>query len=285
MELLSYNLPLDWNLFLFGDDHEGAALRHDDGWKQLVDMMHSEYGGLPASRNYGVDHGDVIEAIQTDDYRYDHHETKEALTLDQIYQAIKNRDPIKKKILCVIDGNHPAKLHRFGKITAHICKELRVPFGTWSAKLTYNDNKGKLQFKHYATHGFGSITSTADDPQRQRTNMKLALKRKLKKKFGDTLLNTMGHTHKLLVCSPSEELFIVDKENELRQYYTGAPVRKHGFIPYDYRWYCNTGSFLKLYGESISGYAERAGYDPIELGFLVAKIRGGTITEIVKEIV
>lgn len=280
MELLSYKLPLDWNLFLFGDDHEGAALRHDDGWNHMVDMMHSKYDGLPASRNYGVDHGDIIEAIQTDDFRYEHHETKEALTLDQIYNAVKHRHPIRKKLLCVIDGNHPFKLHRFGKITAHVCKELNVPFGTWSCKLTYNDLKGKIQFKHFATHGYGSISSVADDPERRRVNMRLSLKRKLKHKFGDVLLASMGHTHKLLRAKPSEDLFITDNGEELEQHYTGAPLRTEGFIHPDFRWYVNTGSFLKLFGDGFAGYAERAGYDPIELGLSVVKIRRGTITDI-----
>ena len=288
MELLSFNLPKDWNLFLFGDDHEGAALRYDDGWNQLVDMMHSEYDGLPASRNYGVHHGDVIEAIQTDDRRYESHETREALTLAQIYEAIRNLDPIKKKLLCVLDGNHPQKLHRFGKITSHICKELGVPFGTWAAKITYNDHRDNVQFKHFCTHGSGSINSVADDPERQKTNMRLSLKRKLKKKFGDVLLGSMGHTHKILICKPTEDLFIADEDGELRQFYTGAPIKydpHKGFIHPDFRWAVNTGSFLKLYGESFSGYGERAGYDPIELGFCIAKIRNSTISDIVKVIV
>ena len=141
-------------------------------------MMHSEYDGLPAGRNYGVHHGDVVEAIMTDDPRYSEFETKEQNTMSQIYASIKALHPIRKKTLCILDGNHPAKLHRFGKITSHICKEINVKFGTWACKLIYKDLKENVQFKHFATHGSGSISSVADDPERRKTNMRLSLKRK-----------------------------------------------------------------------------------------------------------
>jgi hypothetical protein len=284
MEILSYNLPLDWNLFLFGDDHIGAALRHEHGWEQLVDMMHSEYDGLPAKRSFGIHHGDCIEAIMTDDLRYSEFETKEQNVMAQIYASIKALHPIRKQLLTVLDGNHPQKLHRFGKITDHICKELDVKYGTWAAKLIYKDNKDNIQFKHFCTHGSGSISSVADDPQRRKTNYRLSLKRKLKNKFGDTVLNSMGHTHKIIICEPTRDLFITDEDNEHRQYYTGPPAIPTGYIHPDFRWYVNTGAFLKLYGDGFSGYAERAGYDPIELGFCVAKIRKGQIVGIDKEV-
>jgi len=280
----SYNLPLDWNLFLFGDDHIGAALRHDSGWEQLVDMMHSKYDGLPASRNYGVHHGDVIEGILVDDKRYNEFETKEQNVLAQIYASIKALHPIRKKLLTILNGNHPRKLKNFGRITAHICKELGVFYGTTAVKLTYKDHKDTIQFKHYAFHGNGKISSTADDPERRKTNMRLSLKRKLKNKFGDTLLMSMGHTHKIIITKPTKDLIIIDEGNGHKQGYTGPPTEYNGYVHPDYRWYCNTGAFLKLYGEGFSGYAEVAGYDPIELGFCVAKIRKGQIVGIEKEV-
>lgn len=284
MDILSYNLPFDWNLFLFGDDHIGASLRHNHGWNQLVDMMHSEYGGLPASRNYGVHHGDIIEAIMVDDKRFTEFEAREQNVLAQIYASIKALHPIRKKLLTILDGNHPAKLVNFGMITAHVCKELDVKYGTWSCKLIYKDHKDNLQFKHFATHGSGSIRSVADDPERRKTNMRLSLKRKLKNKFGDVILSSMGHTHLILIYEPTRELFITDVNNEHKQFYTGAPVYPKGYIHPDFQWYVNTGALLKIYGDGFSGYGERAGYDPIELGFCVAKIRNSQIVGIEKEV-
>lgn len=35
----------------------------------------------------------------------------------------------------------------------------------------------------------------------------------------------------------------------------------------------NTGSFLKLFGQDVSGYGEIAGYDPVELGYVVVEVR------------
>ena len=275
MEQLSFNHPMDWNLFLFGDDHMGASLRYKHGWDQLVDMLHSEYGGLPAGRNYGVHHGDVIEAIMVDDPRWTDVETKESTVLGQMSESVRAFDRIKKKLLVILDGNHTRKLHRFGNITKKICEDLGVKYGTWTSKLTYNNNKGECQFKHFAAHGFGSISSQADDPERRRMGMKLALKKKLKNKAGDTLLNSMGHTHKLIELEPSKELFLADNGEDIQQYYTGAPPGNSGYIHPDYKFYCNTGSFLKLYGEGFSGYAECAGYDPIELGLIVCRVRDG----------
>ena len=46
MRLLSYDMPRDWNYFLFGDSHIGANLRHDKGFAQMVDMINSKYKGL-----------------------------------------------------------------------------------------------------------------------------------------------------------------------------------------------------------------------------------------------
>ena len=41
---------------------------HADGWDQMVDMVRTPYDG--ASHNIVVDHGDAIEAIKTDDPRF-----------------------------------------------------------------------------------------------------------------------------------------------------------------------------------------------------------------------
>lgn len=277
MRLIRKALPADHNLFLFGDDHEGSIMRHDSGWAQLVDMMTSEYDGIPASANFGIDHGDIIEAIMVDDPRYDGLTTQGNI-LRQIQGAIKHRMPIRDKLLCILDGNHPNKLWRFGNITEEICRNLGVEYGTWSARITvaYGDN-GPVQYKHFCTHGArGVINSVADDPKRRKANMELSLKRSLMHKAGDCLIMSMGHTHKLLCCDPEPQLYLTDNGAELQQRYTG-PRKKTGYIHPDYRYYFNTGSFYRLYADSedgpISGYAEIAGYDPTELGFWVVKVR------------
>ena len=116
----------------------------------MVDMINSSYGGLSHKKNYAIDHGDIIEAITIDDPRYSVFDTREACILSQMEMAKKELWSIRKKLLAVLDGNHPQKLHKFGPITHSVCKDLDVSFGTSTAKITFR-HKGKLQFKHFAT--------------------------------------------------------------------------------------------------------------------------------------
>ena len=281
MRILSYDVPQNWNYFLFGDSHIGARLRHAKGWRKMCDMMQKPYDGV--SRNIGIDHGDIIEAITVDDPRYSEFDTKEQSILAQIQSAQRALYPIKDKLVCILDGNHPFKLHKFGMITEYVCKELGVTYGDYSAKITFK-NKGRAQFKHYATHGSGSINSVADDPNRRLTNMKLSLKRKLSQMgHADAILQSMGHTHKLLTLSPTEQLYLTDDGKTVEQHYTPAGTPYSVFIHPDFRWYVNTGGFLKQYGdEGGSGYAERGMFPPLPLGFCIAKIRDNVIKDIDK---
>jgi len=294
MRILSYEMPENWNYFLFGDSHVGARLRHDKGFVKMVNMMNSEYAGLPAGCNYGIDHGDLIEAICVDDPRFSMFDTKESCILSQMEMAKKELWPIKEKLVCMLDGNHPKKLHKFGPITHYVCRQLGVSFGTMAAKIKFTCN-GRLQFKHFAIHGAGSIGSVADDPERRKLNWRLSLKRKLRDKAGDCLLQSMGHTHKIIISPPTMALYLNDDGKKISQNYT-VP-QNNTYIHPDYRWYVNTGGFLKIYGDTViedddvpleqsklgSGYAESFMYDPLQLGFVVVLIRNSQIETIVEE--
>lgn len=236
--------------------------------------MHSEYDGC--SNNYGIEVGDDIEAIMADDPRFSEEKLTEPLPLAQITKAVKDREPIKHMMLVKLMGNHERKLWRFGNIMEEICKRLDVPYGTYTAKVTIQDSKGNLMYKTYATHGYKSITSTADDPKRRRTNMELILKRHLKFKAADCAVMVKGHSHKLLVCKPEPELYIYDDGKKIRQSHTGWGQNEEYIHP-DARWYGNTGSFLRLFGKDVSGYAEMFELDPVELGFLILKVRNKKI--------
>lgn len=277
MKLIQKTLPPDHNIFHFGDLHDGSTLSSQSGWDKLCEMMNSEYDGC--KNNYGIEMGDDIEAILVDDKRFSPEKLKdpltgksEPLTLTQIDRAVKIREPIKDKLLCKLIGNHERKLWRFGDITENICEKLGVDYGTYTAKITIKDKDGKLMYKIYATHGFKQITSTADDPNRRHSNMQIILKRHLKFKAGDCAVMVKGHTHKLMVCKPESELYLIDDGKKIKQAYTSWG-QDESYIHPDARWYGNTGSFLRLYGKDISGYAEIFELDPTELGFLVLKVR------------
>jgi hypothetical protein len=80
------------------------------------------------------------------------------------------------------------------------------------------------------------------------------------------------NTHKLLVAKPKKKLYLTSEDGELKQHYTKSEQTAQYIHP-DHRWYINTGSFVRSQMRGISGYAERALYDPLELGYCVAKIR------------
>jgi len=240
--------------------------------------MESFYDGIPPRHNYGINMGDTLEAITLDDERYDPAICKN-FPLEQMKDAIELLRPIKKKLLCMLYGNHEKKLMRFGNLTEWMAQKLDVPYGTFSAKLTYVDRKGRLLFKHFVTHGRKSINSIADDPIRRIANLKLILKKHLKYKAGDAILMCKGHTHKLLVSKPESELYLTDDTRKLSQAYTTSDHTQN-FIHPDHRWYVNTGSFYRLYELGVSGYAEEADYDPIAQGFAVVRVRDRIIVGI-----
>ncbi|MBU1172986.1 MAG: hypothetical protein KKD44_25780 [Proteobacteria bacterium] len=279
MQLLSYALPDSHNFFFFSDKHEGSILSSQRGWDKMCHMMASEYEGC--GNNYGGDGGDSIEAIMVDDKRYSIEQLTEARPLVQMQDAIRIREPIREQLLYMLDGNHDRHLWRFGDIAWEMCRSLGVDYGTTTAKVTIKSKDGTLMYKVFSTHGFKSITSTADDPKRREVNKQLILKRHLKFKAGDCAVMIKGHTHKLLVCKPETELYLTDDGKKINQNYTKSG-QTEDYIHPDARWYGNSGSFLRLYGEGISGYAERFEYDPVEIGFLILRVRDRKIISLDK---
>lgn len=277
MKLITVKLPNDHNLFLFGDQHSGSVLSCRKSWGILTNLMHSEYDGC--KNNYGADGGDAIEAIMVDDKRFSPDKLSEPLPLAQARSAVEDREPIKDELLYLLEGNHERTLWKFGNITEWIANQLNVPYGTYTVKLTVQDKKGRPMYKLFDTHGRKSISSTADDPIRRKVNMELILKRHLKFKAGDCAVMVKHHVHKLLVSKPVSDLYLVDDGKRITQAYTSWG-QSEPYIHPDARWYGCAGSFLKLYGEGMSGYAEIAGYDPVELGFLVLKVRDRKIVEL-----
>ena len=277
MKLITVQLEDNHNIFFFGDAHHDSPMSSDSGWDTLCDMMHKKYDGC--KNNYGAEGGDDIEAITPNDKRYGDELRKTDLPLLQRRNAVAKRQSIKHLMLYKLQGNHEQTLWTFGDIMADMCLDLGVPYGTWTTKLSVTDKRGNLMYKTYDTHGRKQVTSTADDPKRRKVNMQLTLKRHLKFKAGDCAVMIKHHTHKLLVCKPESELYLTDNGERINQNYTGWG-QSEPYIHPDARWYGNAGSFLKLYGDGISGYAERAEYDPVELGFLILKVRDRKIVSL-----
>ena len=276
--LTRFKAPANFNLFLYGDDHLGTTARHKHGWEQLCHMLETSIDGLKPSANLAIDHGDIIEGIMVDDPRFDlslHRNTP----LAQAKAAVKERWEIRRHIKLILDGNHTAKtLTKFGLLVPDVvCEPLGVQYGTISAKILWTDKKGRSMFRTFHTHGSRAVNSTVDDPKKKRENMENSLKRGLMNKAGDVVLMAQGHTHKLLVSRPERELWMGDNEIVTRANYTDTSYIPGAFVDKHTRWYINTGSFLKMYVEGGNTYNERAGYDPVELGFVLVKIRNRKI--------
>lgn len=280
MQLLSVDVPLDFNVFLLGDQHIGARLYDSDGWDATVEMVHSPYDDC--KNNFVVHHGDAIEGILIDDHRFGIEETSESRTLQQMYFWQKAISPIKKQSICLLTGNHEFKLQRFGDVSKKMADDAGIQYGTFSSIISYRHD-GRTLFKHFVTHGRKNLSSIADDEIRRRANMQLQLKRALAKKHGQCLLMSRGHAHKVLVAPPNKELYLSDDGSKLRQNYTVPPTYFEGYINPNLRWYANAGSYLKTYGIGFSGYGERGDYDPVELGFCVAIVRGGVLVNVREE--
>lgn len=280
MELLTKEISLTHNIYLISDFHEGTILQDKKGLEETIIQIASE------KNSWAIIGGDLAEAIMIDDKRY-HREAidrRAEVPLLQYQNCVELLRPIQKKIIAIMVGNHDWKLlSRMGNMVRDfVCKELDVPYGTYSCK-TALTHKGKSLYKIFYTHGSGLIHTTADDPTRRLSNMLLSLKRKLQHKAADCLVMAMGHCHKLLVLEPIPVLYLIDEGGEIKQFYTGSG-QKDKYIHPDHRFYCATGSFLKLYEKGVSGYGELLGFDPHELGYCVVKAEDGIVKGVEKRI-
>lgn len=297
MQLIQQTVQANFNLFLFGDDHEGSVLTYRKGREKLFDMLESPWGGLTAKHNYGWHHGDHIEAITVDDKRYDPKTCKQAIPDEQNETWIEIWKPVRNKLVGLSEGNHPWKLFKYGNLTQRACHALGINYGGWMTKVSWVDNHGKLILKTFHTHGARSITSISPDPVRRKANKLHALKRQLQDLAGDTVLMSKGHTHQILIGKPEPEVYLIDDGNTIKQAYTNrqslnvyfplgigtkGQEEMTGYIHPDYRYYCNTGSFLKSMTEGVTSYAEAREYSPVELGFAIAEIRDRQIVDIKK---
>jgi hypothetical protein len=292
MKIIERNLPASHNVYLTSDKHYGTILQHKHGIKKFIDMVKNDPIG------YWCDLGDLSEGITVDDPRYCHLTTnpEENTTLLQYEAYVKDHLPIADKCLVILEGNHDWKLGaKVGSFVRHnVCARLGEEigvlaenlYGTYSCVLAIHNKKGKLLYKMFLHHGpaMGSINSSADDPLRREANMMLSLKRKLRELAGDCIIMAMGHTHKLLVKPPISRLYLTYENGKSKQHYTKSEQTQK-FIPEDDRWYVNDGCFYKLHEMGKSGYAERAGYAPNELGFIKVKVENGIIKDVEKIII
>lgn len=277
MKLIEKAIPSNCEIMLIGDTHEGSNCCHHSGIEESLDWV------MEKKNRYFIHMGDEIEAICSDDKRYQFEAGENPIPLRQAFSVVEQFERAKRRGIVWLYGNHPECLRRFGNLTRDVvCRELGIEYGTWSCKVKLTCG-GKQVFKMFLAHGFrGSLNSNAKDEEQRKANLMAGLKRKLYAKASDCLVMAMGHTHKLIVVPPSERLLMVDDGERIKQTYLSQGDGAASYIEPDCRWYVNTGSYLKMYDLETDSYAERAGYDPVELGHAVVTIRNGLLEKIEK---
>ena len=281
MNIIEIEVPSNCDIVQAGDTHFGSVLCHEDGINEMIDWVADK------DDRFLIHMGDWIEGRLMDDPKFNFETTKIPRPCAQRDHAIQTFWPLREKILFGLIGNHEFFTFRHGDMAYEICKGLRCPYGGYVTVATLRDKWGPM-FSIYTAHGFGKLRSNAKDPEQEIGNLRAALKRLLRKKAADTLVMSIGHTHRLLTVRPTHELYITHETGRRKAHYLDTiDPPTSGPIPADMRWYVNTGSYQKLdcdvrdeNGTPVSGYAERFGYDPMELGHAVLEIRDRKLVNI-----
>lgn len=276
MQLVTHAVHDEHAIYFLGDIHYGLVACHTRAFLEVIDEIKHKDNAVV------IFMGDLVEGRTLEHPYYDLEaaDTKMMLPENQ-YEAFKEAImPIKHKIITIHEGNHDRGLSRvYGSKVRTICeKDVKVPYGTFSAVTTLRSKKksNNIFYKIYTTHGSGSIRSSAGDIIRQTAFKKESLKRKLKNKASDCLAMLHAHTHGLLVAEPMKRLWMISNEKKIQQVYSNRPSRSV-IIPEDDRWYGLTGSFQKRDVLGMTTYAEAAGYDPTEMGYVVIHGKDGDI--------
>jgi len=274
MYTISLNpLATDFEIVYGGDEQEGNRALYQQGLDEMIDHV------MSTKNCFMIHMGDEQDAFWIDDPRYDI-ATTITCPMRQQQVVIDRYLPMAKagKLLGIHFGNHTKKLlNTVGNITEMTCERLSkesgiyVPYLGLMVTIEVADKYG-LMFKSFSTHGKKQVGSVAEPKTRRNLNMKIQLMRHLREKTGDCIIMAKGHTHKLLAIEPEPELYITVGKDGIKQHYTTR--EDFGtYIPPEHRWYFNTGSFLKTFGEGFDTYCEFAEYDPVELGYCKATIR------------
>lgn len=278
MQIIHKTLPRKHKLFLAGDFHIGSLQCNLNRIEELIRTIQCE------KDNYVILMGDQVEAIAYNDPRYDG--TNPYNPLEQMNIFIDMFEPIKDRIIAILDGNHEAKLRPFGLVTRDIqCKALDAEYGTSSCVVALEDDENNLMYRVYCHHGFNSTNPKSPSYLMRETRIKEWLKSSLREKCGDAVIMALGHVHKLIVYPPQESLCLATTGNAIKSSYVIPKAINGGYIHPDFRWYVGTGSFLKQYSLGHSSYSEMAGYDPVDLGYAVVNVRDSYPQEVERVVV
>jgi hypothetical protein len=211
LKIIRCEAPRDFILYDSGDLHLGTTNTHKEGILEMLERVKENQVARLILK------GDNVDAMPTDDPRYDPYgidHSQGTQPLDQLkgLEGLIQQYGIEGKIVAIGQGNHEARLDKFGLPVRDMCERLGVPYMGWVAVIHYVDESGKLMFKHFAHHGRNIARSNAKDAIQRKANRSASLKRLMDATgFTDVLYFSMGHTHDPLVVKPT-----IDDEVMLR---------------------------------------------------------------------
>lgn len=284
MRLITQAIPANCDIVIHGDNHEGNVASHRTALRNLIKWI----GAKP--NRYFIHMGDALEATTVDHKFYTYVSAECPVPMQQRDKIIEMYQPIADRGLVWLKGNHEDRHHRVGDFSKDIATDLKIPYGGMVCKLRLTTTRGNQIFKAYLAHPSRmTLRSNAKDKVQRQANMLASLKNKLERKASDCLVHIVGHIHQLLVLNPNDpnlqELVIYDDGKALKQGYMGAGDGAASYIEPNRRYYGSSGSFLRTQVEGEDTYSEKSNYDPVEIGYLVARVRNGKLKELVKRVV
>lgn len=280
MRIIKARIPKDCDIAFLGDDHKGLVSRCDQA-------VESAIAWIAAKKNRRFCHlGDATESRTIDHKFFDLDNTELSIPMLQVKAEAAQFKPIAPKCLAWLMGNHEWSVSKTLDMTAEILTKMKIPdrHGGLACKLLLSDEKtGETICKVYLQHKTrGRFVSQAKDHEQRVANIRASVKISLMHKACDCHLMVCGHAHQVVVVPPSHILGVKDDGEGLGQVYLDdlIPPSEAVYIDPNQRWYACSGSFLQTSVVGIDTYAERAGYDPVELGYVIAEIRDGVLSNL-----
>jgi len=239
----------DVNIYLSGDTHLGSKQSDTEAW---VDTLHTVRDD-PIGFHFGM--GDYVDSIVARDKRYDPFNRDPAFeSIDDAFTFFEDTYKcLKDKSGGLLVGNHEWKLIQYCEMNEirKICHRLNIPYLGFSSLLELKFPNGK-KLMGFVAHGAGGG---------RKPGSKLNRLDEVKGKFNNLDFAAFGHTHDL-VTRPIITLQQDGRTIQSKVIHTAS-----------------TGSYLRNYVPETLGYGERALYDPLPVGYIILKIRGGEISE------
>lgn len=282
VDFATVELPAEHSTVLTGDWHAGNPACSYSALDFILDYVADD------PNRYMLGMGDYIEGRKANDKRFDMDLNVAAGDMRMLrparqWQFIEEKlEPIKDKILGLVEGNHDTYQEKTADFLRMMCERLGVPFLTYQGKVTVKVG-GRVAYKIAAWHGWYSLSSAAKDPIQRQGNKMASAKRRLDRLgWTDAEVLAMGHVHDLMAFRNVKDVQLYDDGEEVHQTLSDVPpvVLNNGerWVHPDNRIYCVTGTTLKTHVRGASTYSSKRGYPPSPLGFVELKYKDGRLT-------